>query len=80
MSCLTLINPPIDNYCYSLCGDGIVQWNEECDDANSNSRDSCINCHFSNSECLKETCTGCFANKCISCIDGYYITESNKCE
>ncbi|CAD8071405.1 unnamed protein product [Paramecium sonneborni] len=80
LSCNDYINPPINHYCYSKCGDGIIQWNEDCDDGNNNYRDNCYKCLNGNSFCLDYTCTGCDAGQCIGCIDGFYLTQESICE
>ncbi|CAD8045498.1 unnamed protein product [Paramecium primaurelia] len=79
LSCNDYINPPITHYCYSKCGDGILQWNEDCDDGNDNYRDNCYKCLHGNSFCLDYTCTACDAGKCTACIDGFYLTQESIC-
>ncbi|CAD8157663.1 unnamed protein product [Paramecium pentaurelia] len=79
LSCNDYINPPISHYCYSKCGDGILQWNEDCDDGNDNYRDNCYKCLYGNSFCLDYTCTACDAGQCTACIDGFYLTQESIC-
>ncbi|CAD8069547.1 unnamed protein product [Paramecium sonneborni] len=79
-SCEDYQNPPKTHYCYSNCGDGIVQWNEDCDDGNNIDRDTCYQCLNGNSFCLDYTCTGCQAGQCTGCIDGFYLTQEFICQ
>ncbi|CAK66884.1 unnamed protein product (macronuclear) [Paramecium tetraurelia] len=79
LSCQDYINPPVTHYCYSKCGDGILQWNEDCDDGNNNYRDNCYKCLNGNSFCLDYTCTSCDAGRCSGCIDGFYLTQEFIC-
>ncbi|CAD8146759.1 unnamed protein product [Paramecium octaurelia] len=78
-SCADYLNPPTSHYCYSHCGDGIIQWNEDCDDGNNIGRDSCFKCLHGNSFCFDYTCTGCSAGQCTGCIDGFYLTQEFIC-
>ncbi|CAD8148089.1 unnamed protein product [Paramecium octaurelia] len=78
-SCADFLNPPISHYCYSNCGDGILQWNEDCDDGNNVDRDNCYKCLHGNSFCFDYTCTGCLAGQCTGCIDGFYLTQEFIC-
>ncbi|CAD8148104.1 unnamed protein product [Paramecium pentaurelia] len=78
-SCSDYLNPPINHYCYSNCGDGIIQWNEDCDDGNNIDRDSCFKCLHGNSFCFDYTCTGCSAGLCTGCIDGFYLNQEFIC-
>ncbi|CAD8048544.1 unnamed protein product [Paramecium sonneborni] len=79
LPCTNLINPPITHYCYSYCGDLIVQWNEECDDGNLDQRDGCNQCFLSNNNCINNICLNCQFNQCIQCIDGYYLNNDYSC-
>ncbi|CAD8155199.1 unnamed protein product [Paramecium pentaurelia] len=78
-SCKDYIDPSISHYCYSNCGDKIVQWNEDCDDGN-HSKDECISCIFSHSYCFNSLCTLCEMGQCKNCIDGYYLNLNNHCD
>ncbi|CAD8151416.1 unnamed protein product [Paramecium pentaurelia] len=78
-NCADYLNPPINHYCYSKCGDGIIQWNEDCDDGNNIDRDTCYKCLNGNSFCFDYTCTGCLAGQCTGCIDGFYLTKEFIC-
>ncbi|CAD8052108.1 unnamed protein product [Paramecium sonneborni] len=79
LPCINLINPPISHYCYSFCGDLIVQWNEECDDGNLDQRDGCNQCFLQNNNCKENVCLKCQYNKCLQCIDGYYLNNDYAC-
>ncbi|CAK71424.1 unnamed protein product (macronuclear) [Paramecium tetraurelia] len=79
LSCNDYVNPPTTHYCYSKCGDGIIQWKEDCDDGNDNYRDNCYKCLNGNSFCLDYTCTACDAGRCTACIDGFYLTQDSIC-
>ncbi|CAD8136694.1 unnamed protein product [Paramecium pentaurelia] len=78
-SCNNVINPPITHYCYSYCGDQILQWNEECDDGNLNPRDGCNQCSIQNNNCIDNICLKCYYNQCLQCIDGYYLNNDFEC-
>ncbi|CAD8065678.1 unnamed protein product [Paramecium sonneborni] len=80
LNCNDYINPPKTHSCYSNCGDGIIQWNEDCDDGNNNYRDNCYKCLNGNSFCLDYTCIACDAGRCTSCIDGFYLSQESICE
>ncbi|CAD8141977.1 unnamed protein product [Paramecium octaurelia] len=79
LPCNNLNNPPITHYCYSHCGDQIIQWNEECDDGNLDPRDGCNQCFLQNSNCIDNICLQCQNNKCLQCIDGYYLNNDYAC-
>ncbi|CAD8062024.1 unnamed protein product [Paramecium sonneborni] len=79
-NCADYLNPPTNHYCYSNCGDSIVQWNEDCDDGNNIDRDTCYKCLHGNSFCFDYTCTECLAGQCIGCIDGFYLTQEYICQ
>ncbi|CAD8148962.1 unnamed protein product [Paramecium octaurelia] len=80
LSCKNYINPPISHYCYTNCGDKIVQWNEDCDDGNDYSKDECNQCIFSHSYCFNPLCTQCEMGQCRNCIDGYYLNINSHCD
>ncbi|CAD8148757.1 unnamed protein product [Paramecium pentaurelia] len=79
LSCNNLINPPITHYCYSQCGDLIIQWNEECDDGNLDPRDGCNQCFLQNNNCIDNICLICQHNQCLQCKDGYYLNNDYAC-
>ncbi|CAK90738.1 unnamed protein product (macronuclear) [Paramecium tetraurelia] len=79
LPCNSMINPPITHYCYSHCGDLIIQWNEECDDGNLDPRDGCNQCFLQNPNCIDNICLQCQNNKCLQCIDGYYLNNDYAC-
>ncbi|CAD8194118.1 unnamed protein product [Paramecium pentaurelia] len=78
--CRNYSNPPSTHYCYSKCGDKIVQWNEDCDDGNSEPKDGCYMCLLPNSYCFNSLCSKCEMGICVKCIDGYFINKNNQCE
>ncbi|CAK74085.1 unnamed protein product (macronuclear) [Paramecium tetraurelia] len=51
------------NTCYSICGDAIVVFNEQCDDGNKISDDGCSDCNY---QCHKQ-CTTCIDGLCYQC-------------
>ncbi|CAD8188078.1 unnamed protein product [Paramecium octaurelia] len=53
----------LDN-CHPFCGDGIIQGQEECDDANLISNDSCYQCKYS---CIN-FCKTCVFGICFECV------------
>ncbi|CAD8156620.1 unnamed protein product [Paramecium pentaurelia] len=57
--------------CISVCGDGIVTIDEDCDDQNSIKYDGCHECKF---ECDKN-CQFCEFGKCIFCQNGFYLQD-----
>ncbi|CAD8179767.1 unnamed protein product [Paramecium pentaurelia] len=61
--------------CLPICGDKIIQGNEECDDGNLIPNDGCYNCKYS---CVKN-CFICEFGKCIQCLIGYKL-KSQHCQ
>ncbi|CAD8180393.1 unnamed protein product [Paramecium octaurelia] len=61
--------------CHSICGDGIIQGQEECDDANQISNDSCYQCKYS---CLN-FCKTCEFGICLKCIFGFHLNSDFNC-
>ncbi|CAD8085139.1 unnamed protein product [Paramecium primaurelia] len=51
------------NSCYSICGDGIIASNEQCDDLQIIADQECLNCQL---KCQKE-CVSCYEGKCYAC-------------
>ncbi|CAD8102411.1 unnamed protein product [Paramecium sonneborni] len=64
----------IGNKCISICGDGIVANDEQCDDGNLVKGDGC---HFCLYDC-EYSCSFCVKGKCLKCQDGYILIQS-KC-
>ncbi|CAD8153745.1 unnamed protein product [Paramecium octaurelia] len=75
---------PFDYYCKNICGDGYLAIDpfnrntEKCDDFNSTDFDGCSKlCKF---QCQTTLCKTCVNNKCLECIDNYYLDKNkNKC-
>ncbi|CAD8214994.1 unnamed protein product [Paramecium octaurelia] len=61
--------------CHPICGDGIIQGQEECDDNNLISDDGCIQCRFS----CPNFCNLCKFGKCLHCQSNYQLINS-RCE
>ncbi|CAK78000.1 unnamed protein product (macronuclear) [Paramecium tetraurelia] len=80
IDCSTYKYPPITHYCYSKCGDQIIQWNEQCDDGNLEPRDGCNQCYLSNNKCLTDICLKCHLGDCQQCVDGYYLENDFTCQ
>ncbi|CAD8105195.1 unnamed protein product [Paramecium sonneborni] len=57
--------------CISICGDGLLRIDEDCDDQNSLKYDGCNQCKF---EC-DENCNKCEYGKCLYCNIGYYLQD-----
>ncbi|CAD8170741.1 unnamed protein product [Paramecium octaurelia] len=64
----------IDNLCQSICGDGIVTDDEQCDDGNLILGDGCHFCQFS----CQHSCLNCIQGLCYHCLHGYQL-EQFKC-
>ncbi|CAD8170515.1 unnamed protein product [Paramecium octaurelia] len=61
----------------SICGDKIVQENEECDDGNLEPFDGCFNCVYS----CADGCSICNQGTCLGCYSGWlYIRYASTCE
>ncbi|CAD8129890.1 unnamed protein product [Paramecium sonneborni] len=56
--------------CHPICGDGIIQGQEECDDSNLISRDSCYLCQYS---CI-DYCQICQFGICLLCQDRFELS------
>ncbi|CAD8182649.1 unnamed protein product [Paramecium octaurelia] len=78
--CQLFDNPPIDHYCYTNCGDGIIQWNEECDNGVSTQYSGCHKCKLPQSKCQNEICQICNQKECVQCQDGYYLKSDYSCD
>ncbi|CAK74184.1 unnamed protein product (macronuclear) [Paramecium tetraurelia] len=66
---------PLDNFCISICGDGIViNEYEECDDSNELPFDGCYECKF---QCTLH-CQICNKGECLKCNNDYALSN-NKC-
>ncbi|CAD8194888.1 unnamed protein product [Paramecium pentaurelia] len=62
--------------CHPICGDGIIQGQEECDDGNLISNDSCYLCKYS---CI-QFCSICQFGICLQCQDGFIINAKFNCD
>ncbi|CAD8129340.1 unnamed protein product [Paramecium sonneborni] len=62
--------------CHPICGDGIIQGQEECDDGNLISSDSCYLCQYS---CI-DYCQICQFGICLQCQDGFIINSNFNCD
>ncbi|CAD8213224.1 unnamed protein product [Paramecium octaurelia] len=60
--------------CHPICGDGIIQGQEECDNLISNH--SCQQCKYS---CI-ENCQICQFGICLSCVEGFVINANLNCD
>ncbi|CAD8132519.1 unnamed protein product [Paramecium octaurelia] len=60
--------------CHPICGDGIIQGQEQCDYIISNH--SCIQCKYS---CV-QNCQICQFGICLQCIDGFIINSNFTCD
>ncbi|CAK57758.1 unnamed protein product (macronuclear) [Paramecium tetraurelia] len=62
----------LENYqCSTICGDGVIVGEEQCEDGNQIQFDGCYNCLF---QCQQE-CLNCQFGKCIECQIGYENIE-----
>ncbi|CAD8078497.1 unnamed protein product [Paramecium sonneborni] len=64
----------IENNCFSICGDGIITEDEQCDDGNLINEDGCHSCLYN----CQHSCQFCINGICVECYDGY-ILISSKC-
>ncbi|CAD8124924.1 unnamed protein product [Paramecium sonneborni] len=62
--------------CHPICGDGIIQGLEECDDGNLISNNSCHLCKY---QC-KEFCQICLFGNCLQCQDGFVLNSNFNCD
>ncbi|CAD8063532.1 unnamed protein product [Paramecium primaurelia] len=70
----------INNLCETICGDQIIQGQEQCDDGNLDNYDGCSDCQLIQYEnCdIQQTCAFCYQGKCLKCYDGFSL-ENYKC-
>ncbi|CAD8208635.1 unnamed protein product [Paramecium octaurelia] len=61
--------------CHPICGDGIIQGQEQCDDANQVSNNGCFQCRFS----CPFFCQQCEFGKCLKCQSNYELID-NRCQ
>ncbi|CAD8161653.1 unnamed protein product [Paramecium pentaurelia] len=64
----------INQICVSQCGDGILTYDEQCDDGNSIEYDGCHLCNYS----CPQNCQICEEGICYKCNFGYYI-DNQQC-
>ncbi|CAD8109131.1 unnamed protein product [Paramecium sonneborni] len=65
----------IDGTCNSICGDGIVSHDEQCDNGNLLSDFQCVNCKL---QCQEE-CTTCVNGECYQCIQaGWQLNDLDR--
>ncbi|CAD8118466.1 unnamed protein product [Paramecium primaurelia] len=62
--------------CHPICGDGIIQGQEQCDDGNLISTDLCYLCKYS---CI-QFCSICQFGICLQCQDGFIINAKFNCD
>ncbi|CAD8055008.1 unnamed protein product [Paramecium primaurelia] len=62
--------------CHPICGDGLIQGQEECDDGNLISNESCTLCKYS---CI-QFCSICQFGICLQCQDGFFINDNFNCD
>ncbi|CAD8197951.1 unnamed protein product [Paramecium pentaurelia] len=62
--------------CHPICGDKIIQGQEECDDGNQIDKDGCFQCRFS---CI-DFCITCLFGICYECEDGFIINNNHTCD
>ncbi|CAD8104073.1 unnamed protein product [Paramecium primaurelia] len=62
------------NNCYSICGDGIVAHDEQCDNGNLISDQLCVDCKL----LCQEQCITCIDGQCLECISlGWQLDAVN---
>ncbi|CAD8090863.1 unnamed protein product [Paramecium sonneborni] len=64
--------------CLSICGDGLIVGNEQCDDSNLIDEDGCFECHYS----CQQQCMNCQYGSCILCDQetGWHLTPQGYCQ
>ncbi|CAD8071487.1 unnamed protein product [Paramecium sonneborni] len=64
--------------CLSICGDGLIVGNEQCDDSNLIDEDGCFECHYS----CQQQCVNCQYGSCILCDQekGWHTTPQGDCQ
>ncbi|CAD8126372.1 unnamed protein product [Paramecium sonneborni] len=66
----------IENVCFPICGNEVIEGNEQCDDGNLNNYDGCFQCKF---ECVQD-CQICENGICQECNVGFeYDKQNEKC-
>ncbi|CAD8089306.1 unnamed protein product [Paramecium primaurelia] len=71
-----LFGSSFNQACGSICGNGVLEQYEECDDGNIYSFDGCFNCQYS---CL-EGCSNCINGICFECDIGWFFDSNfNTC-
>ncbi|CAD8095617.1 unnamed protein product [Paramecium sonneborni] len=71
-----LFGSSFNQACGSICGNGILEEYEECDDGNIYSFDGCFNCQYF---CL-EGCSNCIKGICFECDDKWFFNSNfNSC-
>jgi cysteine-rich repeat protein len=79
-------NANIDSDCRPMCGNGVVERGEECDDGNKSASDTCGNdCKVVNQfdRCidavgLRDACTTCICQNCLDVTSQCYATPSDE--
>ncbi|CAD8186927.1 unnamed protein product [Paramecium octaurelia] len=64
----------INGICTSICGDGYITGQEQCDDGNQIEFDGCFDCTYS----CHQKCLNCFQGLCVLCEDGY-LEDGSQC-
>ncbi|CAD8112061.1 unnamed protein product [Paramecium sonneborni] len=62
--------------CIPICGDRIIQGDEECDDGNLIYNDGCFQCKY---QCI-DSCKTCMFGICKQCQDGFVLNVNNNCD
>ncbi|CAD8190851.1 unnamed protein product [Paramecium octaurelia] len=63
------------NVCYSICGDGILAHDEQCDNENLVPDELCVNCKL----LCQQQCTACIEGQCFECISqGWQLDVINR--
>ncbi|CAD8203722.1 unnamed protein product [Paramecium pentaurelia] len=62
--------------CHPICGDGIIQGQEQCDHGNLISNHSCYLCQYS----CQQFCSICQIGICQQCQDGFVINPNFNCD
>jgi cysteine-rich repeat protein len=70
---VTAIEPAADNPCAGVCGDGVLDAGEECDDADDDNTDSCLN------DCRVNTCGDGYRDARVEECDDGNFDDSDEC-
>ncbi|CAD8181855.1 unnamed protein product [Paramecium octaurelia] len=62
---------PLDLDCGGICGNGVIDKTEQCDDGNIFPFDGCFNCQYS---CV-EGCSNCIEGICFECQENYIYQD-----